>query len=1521
MKAIRQISLSLIFLIAAAGYAQHFEEIGGRVEGAALTAGQPVISVTDPLYSQLGNNHDFTSKNSAVLVNIGFNNEMSDFPGYNSVYSVSVNLLISRISSSGTTTVTKSFQIFHDKTTENVNVKDFFVYKLPGTHKATAKVLSVTYYNSAGQAITLTNSAAFVELRFVTDRYYNIKDTNLTPVADLVTYTGTTPSFAPVTAPTNNEDELRISWTIGNNMYPAIEYELEWAWIDNFSDAALGQALPRAQIPLTEQQFRLNSTRVETTSMSYSIPLVFSRGYLVYRVRPVGRFLDDVTKKYFGSWTSGVTDSFQTVADWPHVVEIGQNYESGQKNWQYQSSFAEGGKKKEVVSYFDGSLRNRQTVTKSNTSNRSIAGEVIYDNQGRAAIEVLPVPLEESAIRYFDRLSANGTTAYSRYDFDWDMSLTCTPSMIAGMNKSHGASKYYSELMQPDATRPFQEFVPNADGYPFSQTEYTPDNTGRIRRKGGVGPTHQIGAGHEMAYYYFQPEQEELNRLFGYKVGDFGKYKKNMVVDPNGQVSVSYLDPEGRTIATALAGNRSGSMLSLPDEQTPLSTSVSNLLANNDKYATGAFGILKDGLGFSSQIGIDTDNSTITLAYALTHSTNTFHDDCFGNKHYPFVYNLSMTLRDDCGFDKIDFDDPTQIGATMPNNTTAGLPLVNFSQSFTVPGLNIGTYTLGKHLKVDPYTANVYADDYIATIKSAGNPCVPDPVPFTAASDVDGCNITCNSCEKYLVKPYLTPSQYTAFEQLFPTGTDGNTLGSATNVIARDAVLADVRKTFVISRLADVFPGVAFTYSGSTLAYPVSAGLNGAEVTQYENNFKYEFDNSLKVCRQICAAPVSICSVSEMMLLSDVSPNGQYGLTEGITYDVPEESPVGGEEEEVEVPDDVPAPVPTMDEIQQDITSELSVFNEYNKLLRNGTSPIGYDTMAGSSAANVTVMEVQSLSSWKYPSPVYADEQGVPAKVPIVEVGTGVYSPPIEPTTPQSEINALMVSPQYLDNVKDFLLAWNPSWAKSLIKYHPEYPYLTYYNALCSQTDANGLNTDSYDEQALALTTYNAANTPVNGVTKLAQMQNTASDPFYSITYTTSGVETSTMRGYRLAIMNEALTTNFEGMLVNNLHLNMFQAAVYTVLFGNGLGSPGDMAILSSPNIFAEVNNLTTAQQDRIWLTFRNYYLSMKQKTKTVFSNIYALQHNGYNGCIGDMDNIDNFVTLFHKYNHTTYQAIVGLTDPLLPEPAQAVCSSTTAIYYAEKTKRFVPADTGFNTGESDAQTSADAQTDADSAMFLETGKCPLLLDIQNLLNGLINRDYNTYSSLVFPAQAASLITPFSGDLFTALGGSLPIASGPSATIAGQLVANGQINLTVNNFAPITLRILPVNNYYSPCSAYTVAPAFQDYGTTFKIKEFKNIYYVPSGTPGSGLQTFQVTAVITRMPVGSGCEEEVVIEGTTGVLIGNCSFEANGGLSSFAQGDHGAGCDRRVRFEKNLVQLLNNIHHAGQLTAGGVVLG
>ncbi len=1583
MKAIKYIFQFLIIFSTVIGYSQEEQTIGDSVEGNALIANpSPTLSVVDSKFSQLLNVNDFASVNSAVNIHLGFKDETGNVLAYNTVFTAKVTLLITRYTNNGqllanTSAIpnpqTKEFILEHNNVTQNAKYKDYIVYRLPGTHKATAQVVSVVYTNSSEQVTAIDNSPLFVELKFNTERYYNIKGTQINPVSKLIKYNGQLETIINSTT-TSDEDELEISWN-KDPLFPALEYELEWTWIDNYSTIEKS-ILTTNQIPLTEQTFKLNSTRVQTKGFKYRIPLIFSKGYLVYRVRPIGRFLagNDISKIYFGTWSCGITDTFKTIDNWPHIITIGVNHENGSKNWQYQSSFAEDGKKKEVVSYFDGTLRNRQTVTKINTNNQSVVGEVIYDNQGRAAIEVLPVPLDNAAIKYFGDLNKNFSTSvssiYSHNDFDWEETnlLTCAPSVVAKMSSDSGASKYYSE--NNTISNGFQDLVPNANKYPFSQIEYTSDNTGRISRKGGVGDTHQIGSGHDMQYFYLIPKQEELNRLFGYNVGNFARYKKNMVLDPNGQLSISYLDPQGRTIATALSGDNSTNLKSLLDEQNLglHSLTTTNLLSNNNKYTSGSFGILDDGFKLSTQIGISKDLSgfpnqeSIKLDYKVDY-VDAFTNSCL-TKKYPFVYDLSIRLRDYCGFDKIYFQNQIGIKDLNSNGTqTSAISYTPPADKLIAKGLAIGTYTLGKEISVNQDIAQEYADDYIQQLKlnkNKANNCYPNLDQYNIDVDINDCNISCNTCEQSLVKPYLSLEDNALFVKEFPVPSIANSDGNNQIILssAGQALLSKAKKAYVISKLSELLPEVTFSYNGNILNF--SDQSLSQQIKFAENNYKKEFDLSLETCREICITSISICNTNEQALLSDLNPGGQYGSTQGINYDTPQDVTVVAV---VDTPeddlDDNPEDDPNVDDPIiptspiQAVSDDLSIFNEYNSLLKAGSNPI-------SDNGNNTIIKVQSKSSWKFPRSPYLDELGNQAKVIVTKIDANTYSPAIEPiaSLPANALEAteddpekFYINPQYLDNIADFLKEWQPGWANSLLPHHPEYNYLEYYKVLCEERSTSinnaNYNTDEFDQYLDQFDTYKSAKEA--GLISTLQEDPTSStnkDPFFTANYSSIETTTNGQKSLRQRIMKEALFTQFDGFAVNGNPLNMYKTAVYTVLFANGLTPAGIVdSAMSNPDSYinSSSNNISDAQKNRIWFTFRNNYLALKAKLKTVFSNIYASKNNGYNGFIGDSENIDTYKTLFRKYSSQS-EVLAQINDNLgvnssvstaLPE-GYAISSPNTFLYYKEKIKRFVSADYSFNSGIDDNLYATNVQNDTDQLMYNDTGKCPLLLDIQVLLNNLLNKDYNTAiigGGLPSNGQKipANTISGFSADLYNAMGGQ-PIESlSTTPIISGNRVNDNILNLTIEGITnPISLEIVQNTPYFSTCLDAAIVgvnhPNWVNYASAntadnsrFFIKEFKEIYYESGST---NPYRFKIKAIIYREGASNeNCFEEIILVGTTTVNIGKCEFASSSGTANNASTEFGGGCAKKIRFEKNLVQLLNKLKSDNALISYDVPLG
>ena len=372
----------------------------------------------------------------------------------------------------------------------------------------------------------------------------------------------------------SDKNTLKVAVNTSTTYDGVVAYDIEWVYLDDYLISSTGTQSFKAanKIPVN---FKKNAARVQVTSGSYEIPLVYERGYLVVRARAVGY---DAAKRYvYGKWTD-VNVSNKTVAGYVAMAyKIGTAHEN-LLNWQAVTTYAEDGKRKDVVKYLDGAMYSRQDVTYVNSDNKAVVAEQYYDYFGRPAVTALPAPVNSAKLQYYNSFNnATISTApsyepYNKKHFDIDGS-NCNP-VVTAMHPvpaealKGGSAKYYSDRnpwlndgishLIPRSAKP-GSIKPGASdpyNYPFSQVEYMPDATGRIARQGGVGLDYQLGSGHETKMFYATPNQEELTALFGNNVGDALHYHKTMTRDANGQLSIAYTDAHGRTVATALAGNK-----------------------------------------------------------------------------------------------------------------------------------------------------------------------------------------------------------------------------------------------------------------------------------------------------------------------------------------------------------------------------------------------------------------------------------------------------------------------------------------------------------------------------------------------------------------------------------------------------------------------------------------------------------------------------------------------------------------------------------------------------------------------------------------------------------------------------------------------------------------------------------------------------------------------------------------------------------------------------------------------------
>jgi len=611
-------------------------------------------------------------------------------------------------------------QISYDPNAHKAYI-DKNVFEFEGVHKYTLSILNV-FDSIVNQYVNSSNPDLWenvgIKGEILVERYY------LHPYH--------IPALAINHAVTDNL--LNLTWTVPTGSTPNT-YELEWAYIDTFG----------IHPDSLTYDFSHNSTRVLTSDNQYSLHLIYDAGVLLYRVRRVRP--DSVYFKYpkKSDWLPA-SNPIGYVKDFSSTNKVYfTTHENKTKNWNYSITFAEKGLKKEVVNYFDGSLKRRQGVTMNNTDNFTIVDESIYDHHGREAIKVLPTPTNTDSFNFYPKFSLNTSEeAYGPDDFDNSDNVgdICNTSANP-MSTSRGASNYYSPE-NPNKNLLENQYIPDAAGYPFAQTEYMPDGSGRIRRQGGVGFTHQIGSGHETRYLYGKPDKDELIRLFGSEVGLEEHYKENAVIDPNGQASVSYIDQHGRVVATALAGVNPSQMSQV--DQYKSAEFVLDTVANQNLIDFN-----KGELQLSYPVTVKTAGVT-SFKYSM--DAPSYYFGCAGIAPcYKCVYDLDFKIIDDCKSTLVHFT--KKVGRLNDSGCFNAFRLDQNSSEFVTLGNGIaisadsiyGNLNIGSYKVIKTLTLNTDSLFSVFSERIAADTCFKSELDFVVDEIGKLDSIDCNDCD------------------------------------------------------------------------------------------------------------------------------------------------------------------------------------------------------------------------------------------------------------------------------------------------------------------------------------------------------------------------------------------------------------------------------------------------------------------------------------------------------------------------------------------------------------------------------------------------------------------------------------------------------------------------------------------------------------------------------------------------------------------------------------------------------
>jgi len=657
-------------------------------------------------------------------------------------------------------------------------------------------------------------------------------------------------SNAQLVLNTSNPQLLDVSWLPNGTGSEA--YDIEWAFIDR--DSEDGIAIANNTITVDQQfmeaRMKNNSTRVTVSENNYSINLLYPSGFIIVRIR--GVYYSSSNVRQTTSWKYS-TDSNQPLL---HSIIDGLD---PNLNWQFTGSFAEDGKSKEVVSYFDGSLRNRQTVTytknvpsPNDNGMRVVVAETIFDQMGRPAVNILPSPASLPTLGQslkmgfqpnFNINNAGVPLSYTDFTFN-----NCSPTNAINsyISSNKGAAQYYSPQndfllkqisndprLQNDLSSKYR-YIPDAESHVYSQTVFTPDNTGRVLRQSGVGAAFRLG-NNDTRYFYGKPLQRDLDKMFGVEVGSASHYLKNMVIDPNGQISVSYLNSSGKTIATALAGNAPPQLERLSSASNPNSITKlnQNLIQSNDFVRDASSLKMETTATFLAAVtgnfSLYYEVNPLSFLNAQRSDNSSFCTNCF--------YTIKISVKDICGniIPVSIVNEQTFEGRNLQSCESADALIVKNKANFTVqvPGEYFITYQLSLLDSKIKESEDYYIQNN-KNIKTVTNFFIAEMEKMV----LDDCYTECSTCKEKL-------------------GTEINFTAQIKNIIDKEK----------------------YNYPAELNFNPNSSVFSNWLNTWIHNTYTRLYNQCI-ASQANCSVSISPCDAKLEMLKTDVLPGGQYALYE-----------------------------------------------------------------------------------------------------------------------------------------------------------------------------------------------------------------------------------------------------------------------------------------------------------------------------------------------------------------------------------------------------------------------------------------------------------------------------------------------------------------------------------------------------------------------------------------------------------------------------------------------------------------
>ncbi|WP_052593486.1 DUF6443 domain-containing protein [Aureispira sp. CCB-QB1] len=411
--------------------------------------------------------------------------------------------------------------------------------------------------------VTVTNSQGMTIphaiLKFEVCYNMDLKSSVGTGVNTSMVYSTVNLNSIPTLVPSSGY--YKFEWNSNHVYYPNYEFQLLKLENTILDRPANNQELQTEVDWNQALSFVIPEEKLAQTNGIYSLHFKPSEGtgYYLWRIKPIGNYYDGgvANNQNWGSWntplytaaylagtnTISLSSASLVYNDCFFYTDVDED-----NNYIYSRTFTEDGQVYESMTYADKLLRPRQTQSYLPAEDKTLIGQSLYDHLGRSSISVIPVPVDGKMNGYKENFVQNqGGDLYVQEDYARDNKVY-DPSKIS----TNGAYSYYSPN-NPDIT------IPDAEGYPFTRTLYSNDGLNRVIEQSGIGQKHMVGpisSGRgrtTKTNIQVSVDDAELVSIFGIEAPNANHVTKQIVIDPNGTTSVTYLSKTGKVLATALA--------------------------------------------------------------------------------------------------------------------------------------------------------------------------------------------------------------------------------------------------------------------------------------------------------------------------------------------------------------------------------------------------------------------------------------------------------------------------------------------------------------------------------------------------------------------------------------------------------------------------------------------------------------------------------------------------------------------------------------------------------------------------------------------------------------------------------------------------------------------------------------------------------------------------------------------------------------------------------------------------------